>query len=175
MASYLSPSQSQNAALRATSDRVEAARRWLAEESHASTSKVRDRFMLSSALANLIIITSCSKSPSIPYNEDTLKITDDGAVLWTVAGLQTIPIVLVGDLDSGNIELQEDGRWALKRVAPKRPRKTDPTTHADREYSQDELEFIKAVDEYKRNNLRPFPTCTELLAVARSLGYQKST
>ena len=37
----------------------------------------------------------------------------------------------------------------------------------------DELEFMQAVDEYKRVNGRMFPTCSELLEVVRKLGYCK--
>lgn len=37
----------------------------------------------------------------------------------------------------------------------------------------DELEFGKAMDRWKRENRQPFPTCSEVLAVAKSLGYRK--
>lgn len=53
-----------------------------------------------------------------------------------------------------------------------RRRHIDPTT-CERDYSEDELEFMRAVDEYKRKNRRMFPTCSELLEVLRDLGYQK--
>lgn len=39
--------------------------------------------------------------------------------------------------------------------------------------SADEVEFMMAVDAYKRLRRRPFPTWREVLAVARSLGYRK--
>lgn len=55
-----------------------------------------------------------------------------------------------------------------------RRRHIDPTT-CERDYSEDELEFMRAVDEYKRKNRRMFPTCSELLEVLRGLGYQKTT
>jgi len=41
------------------------------------------------------------------------------------------------------------------------------------DYSADEIEFLKAVDEYKRSTGRAFPAWTEILAVLRSLGYRK--
>ena len=50
----------------------------------------------------------------------------------------------------------------------------DPTT-CERDYSQDEVEFMKAIDEYKRKNGRMFPTWSEVLEVIRGLGYTKST
>lgn len=40
-------------------------------------------------------------------------------------------------------------------------------------YSADEVEFMNAVDRYKRERNRPFPTWDEVLAVAKSLGYRK--
>lgn len=39
--------------------------------------------------------------------------------------------------------------------------------------NEEQLEFIKALDEYKRVNNRPFPTWTEVLDVVLYLGYRK--
>ena len=39
--------------------------------------------------------------------------------------------------------------------------------------SDEQFEFIKAIDEYKRKNTRPFPTWTEVLEVIKALGYRK--
>jgi len=36
------------------------------------------------------------------------------------------------------------------------------------------LEFITAIDEYKRLHRRPFPTWSEVLEVLKGLGYQRS-
>jgi hypothetical protein len=44
---------------------------------------------------------------------------------------------------------------------------------SERDYSGDEFEFLKAVERYKREAKRPFPTLGEILEVARSLGYRK--
>jgi len=33
--------------------------------------------------------------------------------------------------------------------------------------------FMKAMDQYKRDNRRPFPTWSEVLEVLRALGYRK--
>ena len=54
-----------------------------------------------------------------------------------------------------------------------RRRQIDPTT-CERDYSTDEIEFMKAMDQYKRENRRPFPTWSEVLEVLRSLGYRKT-
>ena len=48
----------------------------------------------------------------------------------------------------------------------------DPTT-CERDYTSDELEFMQALDRYKQSNGRKFPTCSEILEVVRSLGYQR--
>lgn len=39
--------------------------------------------------------------------------------------------------------------------------------------NEEQLEFIKAIDEYKRANNVPFPTWTEILDLALYLGYRK--
>jgi hypothetical protein len=53
-----------------------------------------------------------------------------------------------------------------------RRRQIDPTT-CEREYTNDEIEFMKAMDQYKRDNRRPFPTWSEVLEVLQALGYRK--
>ena len=53
-----------------------------------------------------------------------------------------------------------------------RRRKIDPTT-CERDYSNDEREFMQALEEYKRQNGRNFPTCSEILEVIRGLGYTR--
>lgn len=39
--------------------------------------------------------------------------------------------------------------------------------------NEEQLEFLKAMDEYKRVNSRSFPTWTEVLDVILYLGYRK--
>ena len=39
--------------------------------------------------------------------------------------------------------------------------------------SDEQFEFLRAIDEYKRKNTRPFPTWTEVLEVIKALGYRK--
>ena len=39
--------------------------------------------------------------------------------------------------------------------------------------SDEQFEFLMAIDEYKRTNARPFPTWTEVLEVIKALGYRK--
>jgi hypothetical protein len=59
-----------------------------------------------------------------------------------------------------------------RRVKVNRRRQIDPTT-CERDYTPDEVEFMGALDEYKRLNGRMFPTCSEVLEVLRKLGYEK--
>jgi DNA-binding response OmpR family regulator len=44
---------------------------------------------------------------------------------------------------------------------------------ADRLYTDDELEFIRAVDAYRRRTRTKFLTCRDVLKVVHSLGYRK--
>jgi hypothetical protein len=59
-----------------------------------------------------------------------------------------------------------------RRKKVQRRRQIDPTT-CERDYSVDEVEFMNAMDDYKRKSGRMFPTCSEVLEVIRSLGYVK--
>ena len=59
------------------------------------------------------------------------------------------------------------------REKVRRRRQIDPTT-CERDYSLDEIEFMNALDDYKRSSGRMFPTCSEILEVIRSLGYVKT-
>jgi hypothetical protein len=53
-----------------------------------------------------------------------------------------------------------------------RRRQVDPTT-CERDYTDEEISFMRAMDQYKRDNRRPFPTWSEVLEVLRALGYRK--
>jgi hypothetical protein len=44
---------------------------------------------------------------------------------------------------------------------------------AGSDYTPDEVEFMQAIDKYKRDQRRPFPTWCEVLAVFIALGYRK--
>jgi hypothetical protein len=73
---------------------------------------------------------------------------------------RTIPVAV--ERRSGKDRRQEKGE---------RRRQVDPTT-CERDYSEEEIAFMKAMDLYKRANRRPFPTWSEVLEVIRSLGYR---
>jgi hypothetical protein len=59
-----------------------------------------------------------------------------------------------------------------RRKKVNRRRQIDPTT-CERDYSDEEIQFMNALDDYKRASGRMFPTCSEVLEVVRSLGYVK--
>ena len=61
---------------------------------------------------------------------------------------------------------------AEKRRTSERRRLIDPTT-CERDYTDEETAFMKAMERYKRENRCPFPTWNDVLEVMRSLGYRK--
>jgi hypothetical protein len=72
-----------------------------------------------------------------------------------------------------NIPVAVERRSGLeRRQQGERRRQVDPTT-CERDYNDDEISFMKAMDQYKRDNRRPFPTWSEVLEVLRALGYRR--
>jgi hypothetical protein len=63
-------------------------------------------------------------------------------------------------------------RKLQRRAKVQRRRQIDPTT-CERDYSPEEIEFMNALDDYKRSSGRMFPTCSEILEVIKKLGYAK--
>lgn len=61
-------------------------------------------------------------------------------------------------------------RQGERRVKVQRRRQIDPTT-CERDYNDEEIVFMQALDAYKRASGRMFPTCSEILEVLRGLGY----
>ncbi|MEM9825040.1 MAG: hypothetical protein AAF958_00545 [Planctomycetota bacterium] len=75
---------------------------------------------------------------------------------------------------SGNAEALDSGMMKQPRRKANRRRHIDPTT-CERDYSDCEVEFMRAMDDYKRRAGRMFPTCSEVLEVIRELGYRQLT
>jgi hypothetical protein len=69
-------------------------------------------------------------------------------------------------------EVAVERRVIERRVKVNRRRQIDPTT-CERDYTSAEVEFMHAMDQYKRASGRMFPTCSEVLEVLRGLGYEK--
>ena len=70
----------------------------------------------------------------------------------------------------GDAEATDTGVAGTPRRKKQRRRHIDPTT-CERDYTDDEVEFMRAMDDYKRKSGRMFPTCSEVLEVVRELGY----
>ena len=72
----------------------------------------------------------------------------------------------------GDPEALDTGVMNTPRRKKQRRRHIDPTT-CERDYNNEEIEFMRAMDDYKRDSGRMFPTCSEVLEVVRALGYVK--
>jgi len=67
-----------------------------------------------------------------------------------------------------------DRRLGLdRRRGPGRRRSDDRKSAEEGHMSDEQFEFVMAIDEYKRANSRPFPTWTEVLEIITALGYRK--
>lgn len=60
-----------------------------------------------------------------------------------------------------------------RRRGPGRRRSEDRRSAEEGEMTEEQFEFIMAVNEYKKVNKKPFPTWTEVLDVMKALGYRK--
>jgi len=90
------------------------------------------------------------------------------------------------DAAAGNTERREvdrrqgdrrsvvDRRVGLdRRRGPGRRRSDDRRSAEEGEMTEEQFEFLMAINEYKKVNKRPFPSWTEVLDVMRALGYRK--
>ena len=67
-----------------------------------------------------------------------------------------------------------DRRCGLDRRRGPGKRLTQERKSAEEGHMSDEqFEFLMAIDRYKRKNARPFPTWTEVLEVIKAMGYRK--
>ena len=67
-----------------------------------------------------------------------------------------------------------DRRLGLERRRGPGRRVSDVRKAAEEgQMSDEQFEFLMAIDEYKRKNARPFPTWTEVLELIKALGYRK--
>jgi hypothetical protein len=76
------------------------------------------------------------------------------------------------DRRQNDVPVAVERRQLERRVKVARRRQIDPTT-CGRDYTDEEVEFMHALDVYKRASGRMFPTCSEVLEVLKGLGYQK--
>ena len=99
-------------------------------------------------------------SNAIPAIEDEAAITEDSITIDRRRS----------DRRNGNAEALDNDMMEAPRRKKQRRRHIDPTT-CERDYNDQEIEFMRAMDDYKRAAGRMFPTCSEVLEVIRSLGY----
>ena len=60
-----------------------------------------------------------------------------------------------------------------RRRGPGRRRSDERRAAEEGEMNDEQFAFLQAIDEYKQANKRPFPTFTEILEIAKALGYRK--
>jgi hypothetical protein len=60
-----------------------------------------------------------------------------------------------------------------RRRGPGHRRTEERRAAEEGEMTDEQFEFLMAIDEYKRANQRPFPTWTEVLEVVKAIGYRK--
>ena len=136
------------------------------------TAKGRDRF-------TILLSCACGSGPSLYTKVDTMSdeqpaLPNDLAVTDRRGAEGR-----TGDRRASTERRQRSIPVAVERRSGKerrqegeRRRQVDPTT-CERDYTDDEIEFMKSMDIYKRSNRRPFPTWSEVLEVMRALGYRK--
>jgi hypothetical protein len=60
-----------------------------------------------------------------------------------------------------------------RRRGPGRRRSDERKAAEEGQMTDEQFEFLMAIDGYKKANQRPFPTWTEVLEVIKALGYRK--
>jgi hypothetical protein len=60
-----------------------------------------------------------------------------------------------------------------RRRKPERRRRIDPTTF-EKQYTEDELEFMNAMQRFKERSGKTFPTHGDIIRVAIELGYRRA-
>jgi hypothetical protein len=63
-------------------------------------------------------------------------------------------------------------RPSERRVRKERRKRIDPTTF-EKQYTEDEMEFMNAMQRFKERTGRPFPSYGEVIKVAVALGYRR--
>ena len=81
------------------------------------------------------------------------------------------------DMDNSFVERRRsvvDRRLGLdRRRGPGVRRSEDRRCAEDGNMTDEQFDFLMAVDQYKRQNQRPFPSWTEVLEIVKALGYRK--
>jgi len=72
----------------------------------------------------------------------------------------------------GDRRAGQDRRHALRR---KEDQEAFQKRIEEGELTLEEIEFVRAIDRYKRKFNRPFPTWSEILAIVKELGYTRDS
>ena len=72
----------------------------------------------------------------------------------------------------GDRRAGQDRRYALRR---KEDQEAFQKRVEEGELTLEEIEFVRAIDRYKRKFNRPFPTWSEILAIVKELGYTRDS
>jgi len=104
--------------------------------------------------------------------ETSKKNSDEAASATVVVDRRASSDRRGNDRRKASVPVAVERRKVERRQKVARRRQIDPTT-CERDYSDDEVEFMNALDDYKRKSGRMFPTCSEVLEVLRDLGYGK--
>ena len=79
-----------------------------------------------------------------------------------------------GDRREGDRRNVVDRRSGLdRRRGPGRRRTESRRAAEEGEMTEEQWEFLQAINEYKKVNKRPFPTWSEVLDVFKAIGYRK--
>ena len=102
-----------------------------------------------------------------PVNRDRLKLLTLQGAVESHAPIETV---------DGRKGVAGEISGLFPSVSPS-PRPAQPTPQQsatdNRCYTADEVEFMNAVAKFKQTSGQTFPTCSEILEILRSLGYQK--
>lgn len=142
----------------------------------------REAFIIMNPISTIEPVSNTAatvEASSGGFGVETSPVDTLGAVapaLERVADEAQAGVSFPNDRRKRNIPVATDRRRAANAAKARensgRRRLIDPTT-CERDYSDEETDFMKAMDRYKRDNRRPFPTWSEVLEVMRSLGYRR--
>lgn len=121
---------------------------------------------------NVVKQKSASKTRHIEAETPSPHLASEPSGVVTIDRRRSADRRKSGDRRQRNEPVAIERRVFQRREKVVRRRQIDPTT-CERDYSDAEVEFMNALDLYKRTNGRMFPTCSEILEVIRSLGYEK--
>jgi len=118
------------------------------------------------------------EAEKIPPDGDVARETPAPQGSAATAGATLLDRRAGKDRRSGAYRRQKDTpvpverRQLQRRAKVNRRRQIDPTT-CERDYTPEEIDFMNAMDQYKRTSGRMFPTCSEVLEVLKKLGYER--